>query len=244
MDSGVKTALVTGASRGIGRAVAVRLAADGYAVVINYNESRAAAEELAGEIGASGGICRVIRADVSTRAGAERLFSEAGGVEVLVNNAGIAHFGLFTDMTDEEYSRIFDTNMRSCFLCSQLAAPYMINKKSGAIINISSMWGITGASCEAVYSASKAAVIGFTRALAAELGPSGIRANCIAPGVIDTDMNKRLTAEDNSEIKAATPLCRIGTPEEVASVVSFLASDAAGFVTGQVISPNGGFVMC
>ena len=243
----MKTALITGASRGIGAKTAEVLAEIGYRVIINYNKSEESAKALLNKINTSNGEAHIIRADVSKESEVNDLFNKIKdiccGVDLLVNNAGISHIGLFTDVSLKEYDKIFDTNMKSVFMCSKLAAPYMINKKSGKIINISSMWGITGASCEAVYSASKSAVIGFTKALAAELAPSGITVNCIAPGVIDTDMNKNLTKEDLESLKDEIPLGCLGKSEDIANVVKFLASPAADYITGQVINASGGMVI-
>jgi 3-oxoacyl-[acyl-carrier protein] reductase len=234
----MKTALITGGSRGIGAACARELARQGCRVVINYVNSREKAEALAAELG---GIA--VQADVSDRAQAERMFQTVGDVDILVNNAGIARQELFTDISPETWRRIFAVNVDGAFNCCQLALPHMIHEKRGKIINISSMWGITGGSCETAYSASKAAIIGLTKALAKELGPSGIQVNCVAPGVIDTDMNNNLTAEDMEALRQETPAGRIGAPEDVAAAVAFLASAGGDFITGQVISVDGGMVI-
>ena len=233
-----KTALVTGASRGIGAACVRLLAAEGYRIAINYLHSETAALALAAE---TGGI--PIRCDVADRAQVEAMFRSIGNVDVLICNAGIAAQNLFTDMTAEEWRRLFAVNVDGVYHCCQCALPGMIHKKAGSIVTVSSIWGLTGASCEVAYSASKAAVIGFTKALAKELGPSGIRINCVAPGVIDTEMNCTLTDDVREELSQETPLGRMGTAEEVASAVCFLASDKASFITGQVLSPNGGFII-
>ena len=238
----MKTVLITGASRGIGAQTARIFAENGYRVIINYNKSKDAAEVLAKELGAS-----IICADVSQKSDVELMFSqiqnEFGGVDILVNNAGIAQAKLFTDITEEEWDKMFSVNVKGIFNCTKAALPYMIHKKSGKIINISSIWGITGASCEVHYSASKAAVIGLTKALAKELGPSGITVNCVAPGVVETDMCALLSPEDISALKDETPLGCIGTPDDIAKTVLFLASGGGDFLTGQVISPNGGMVI-
>lgn len=237
--------VVTGASRGIGAEIAYRAAGQGYHVILNYNRSETGAKETASRIRETGGDCTLFQADVSDAsqvAGLKELLDRRG-VDVLVNNAGISSFSLFTDLTEDVWDRTFDVNVKGAFLTSRLCIPYMVHKKAGCIINISSIWGLTGASCEVHYSASKAALIGMTKALAKELGPSGIRVNCVAPGVIDTDMNGSLTPEDLAALKEETPLERIGTPYEIAKTVLFLASDDAGFITGQTISPNGGFVI-
>ena len=235
-------ALVTGASRGIGAACARALAKDGWRVAVNYRASAEKAEAVAAEIGGMA-FC----ADVSSSEQVEEMFEKIekslGGVDLLVNNAGISHIGLFADMTDEQWRRIFAVNVDGVFNCSRRALKSMIRRHSGGIINISSMWGICGGSCEAAYSATKAAVIGLTKALAKEVGPSNIRVNCVAPGVIDTEMNAELDEEAISALKDETPLGILGTPEDIAALVSFLASDSAKFITGQVISSNGGIVI-
>ena len=169
--------------------------------------------------------------------------SQVAQAEAVKIGGKVFHTGLLTDLTVAQWDYLFHVNVRSTFLCSQAVLPDMIARKSGAIVNVSSVWGITGASCEVAYSASKAAVIGLTKALAKELGPSGIRVNCVAPGVIDTDMNAQLTEQDRAVLCDQTPLERIGTPEEVAQCILFLASDRAGFITGQVLSPDGGFCL-
>ncbi len=243
------TALITGASRGIGRQTALLFAQSGYEVVINYFRSKSYAKELEAEINRGAGRRRAvaIRADVSDERQVCALFEQAAQcfapADVLVNNAGIAAAGLLTDMSTDEWDRLFAVNMRGAFLCSREALPPMISKKQGCIINISSVWGVCGASCEVAYSASKAALIGFTKALAKEVGPSGVRCNCVAPGVIDTDMNQALTGEDIARLKEQTPLCTVGRAEDVAQSVLFLASPRADFITGQVLSPNGGFLI-
>lgn len=238
----MKTVLITGASRGIGAATAALFKQHGYNVIINYNNSYDKAELLAKEIGAI-----ALKADVSDKSQVEAMFSEIkktfGGVDVLVNNAGIAQIKLFSDITEEEWDKMFDTNVKGMFNCTKAALSHMIHQKNGKIINISSMWGITGASCEVHYSASKAAVIGFTKALAKELGPSGICVNCVAPGVIKTDMCKDLTDEDIDALKEETPLEKIGEPSDIAKTILFLADSSGDFITGQVISPNGGLVI-
>lgn len=243
----MKVALVTGGSRGIGADISKTLATGGYKVYVNYNKSKAQAVSLCSELNESGGIAIPIFADVSKESDVINMFSEINkngdSVSLLVNNAGISHIGLFTELTLEQYNNIFDTNMKSVFLCSKIAALDMINKKSGKIINISSIWGIKGASCEAAYSASKAAVIGFTKAIAAELAPSGITVNAIAPGVIDTDMNKNLSEEDFNILKKEIPLGEIGKPADISSIVLFLASKNADYITGQVINASGGMII-
>lgn len=232
----MKTALVTGASRGIGAAIARSLKRDGFKVYINYNQSADKALKLAGELSAF-----AVKADVSDMDEVRRMYDEIGGVDVLVCNAGISEYGLFSDTGPEAWQRIFAVNVDGAYNCIQCALPHMIAQKSGVIINISSVWGLCGASCEAAYSASKAALIGLTRALSKELGPSGIRVNCIAPGVIETDMLALFTEADKESLRFQTPLGRLGSPSDVAELAAFLSSDRADFITGQVIGADGGF---
>ncbi|MGN0627000.1 MAG: elongation factor P 5-aminopentanone reductase [Oscillospiraceae bacterium] len=237
-----KVVLVTGGSRGIGAAVCRKFAAEGYTVAINYEKSEEKAKALADEIGG-----RAFRADVSDYAEVSKMFSEIeaqlGGVNVLVNNAAVSVVGLFQDMTDGEWERLFGVNVKGVFNCAKRAVGNMLKEQAGSIVNLSSMWGVTGGSCEAHYSAAKAAVIGYTKALAKELGPSGIRVNCVAPGTVATEMNARLSKEDLDALAEETPLGRIGTPEEIAEAVFFLASEKASFITGEVLNVNGGFVI-
>lgn len=239
--------MITGAATGIGKATALSFAADGYNVAVHYNKSEQAALNLCADIAAQGGRALAVRADVSVAAQVqsmvERVIEVFGRVDVLVNNAGIAQSKLFTDLTADDWDAMFDVNVKGVFHCCQSVLSCMISRKSGCIVNVSSIWGLAGASCEAHYSAAKAAVIGLTKALAKELGPSSIRVNAVAPGVIDTDMIAGLDDETREALKEETPLCRLGTAEDVAQTIRFLASDSAGFITGQVISPNGGFVI-
>jgi 3-oxoacyl-[acyl-carrier protein] reductase len=231
-----KTALITGASRGIGAAAAHALARDGYDIIVNYRVNREEALRVAHDIGG-----RAVQADVSDVSDVKRMF-DGERVDLLVCNAGISVSGLFTD-TARDWRRVFETNVGGVINCCDAAIPHMVRQKSGCIITLSSIWGVTGASCEALYSASKSAVIGLTKSLAKELAPSGIRVNCVAPGVIDTDMNNSLTRADIDALRDVTPLGTIGTPNDVAAAIRFLASDGAGFITGQVLSPNGG-ILC
>ena len=241
------TALVTGASRGIGAAIALELAKEDWAVAVNYRSSRDAADEVVKKITDEKGVAEAFEADVSDPEAVKRLFSDVserlGFVEVLVNNAGISHIGLLQDMTDGEISRLIGVDLAGTVYCSREAVKAMIPRKKGSIINIASMWGEVGASCEAVYSACKAGVIGFTKALAKELGPSGIRVNCVSPGLIRTDMNKSLDSETLKELEEETPLLRIGAPEDVAKAAAFLTREEASFITGQVLPVNGGFIV-
>lgn len=231
-------ALVTGAARGIGAAIARTLARDGWQVWANYSRSEEQAHALE-EIPA----IRAVACDVSDPEAVHNMFSNIGEIDLLVNNAGIASYGLLTDLSDEQWRRVFAVNVDGMFYCCREAIRQMVHKKRGCIINLTSVWGIRGASCEAAYSASKAAVIGLTKSLAKELGPSGIRVNCVAPGVIDTDMLGVLTADDKAALADETPLGRLGTVQDVAELVRFLASEQAGFITGQVVAVDGGFAV-
>ena len=238
----MKTALVTGGSRGIGAAVCRRLTEDGLRVVVHYNQNKGKAEALVRELTEKTGLPHLaLPAELAERAQVEELFRLAGPVDVLVNNAGIAQQKLFTDITEDDWRRMFAVDVDGVFRCCQCALPHMIHEKSGCIINIASIWGEIGASCEVHYSAAKAAVIGLTKALAKELGPSHIRVNCVSPGVIDTEMNAMFDEETMRDLCESTPLGRIGSPEDIAAAVSFLANDAASFITGQTLSVNGLF---
>lgn len=242
-----KVALITGASRGIGRAEAKRFAQEGYQVIANYHHAKEQVMELAQEMAQQGYSVIPMQADVSDPMQVQQMVEEVlrqfHHIDVLVCNAGIAKQGLLTDFTPESWREIMAVNLDSVFYCCRAVLPDMIRRQSGCIITTSSMWGITGASCEVPYSTSKAAIIGLTKALAKEVGPSGIRVNCIAPGVIDTEMNGNLTPEVMEELREETPLCQIGTAEQVAACAAFLAGEDASFVTGQVLSVNGGFVI-
>lgn len=241
----VKTALITGASRGIGRAAARAFAKEGYRVVINYHQSKEAADELERELSPITDVL-AIQADVGDYGAVEQMVSQTlkafGSIDVLVNNAGISWWGLLTDMTPQQWQEVIQVHLTGTFHCCRLVLPEMLRRHQGVILNVSSIWGMAGASCEVAYSAAKAGVIGLTRALAKEVGPSGIRVNCIAPGVIDTDMNRMFDEKTRQAILDEIPLGRMGTPEEIAQLMVFLASDKAGFITGQVISPNGGML--
>ena len=243
----MKTVIITGASRGIGAACARLFAREGWAVAVNYRNSREKAEALAAEICREGGVALAIPADIGNAADVEHLFStaekELGTVEALINNAGIAQQKLFTELTEAEWDELFRVDVKGVFLCCRRALPAMIRRQKGCIVNISSMWGQVGASCEVHYSAAKAAVIGLTKALAKEAGPSGIRVNCIAPGVIQTEMNGHLSPEVLEELREETPLETLGTPEDVAKSALFLCSPESAFITGQVLGVNGGMVI-
>lgn len=240
-----KTALVTGASGGIGRAAALALAVDGFDIAVHYYENQAAAEDTAAQVRRAGAQAYVVRADVAdstqVRAMAEDICRVLGHIDVLVNNAGISAFGLLTEMDDQQWERLRGVNLDGVLFCCRAALPEMIRRHSGRIINVSSVWGRVGASCEAAYSACKAGVIGLTKALAKEVGPSGVTVNCVAPGVIDTQMNAHLDAESMRGLKEETPLERIGTPQEVAAAIRFFAGEQAAFLTGQVLGVDGGF---
>ena len=236
-----KTVYITGASGGTGSALAKRFHAAGCRVALFWHNDPAACA-LASELGEG---AAAFRCDVADCASADAAFSEAesalGAADVLINNAGVALFGLLQDCTDADFDRVIGVNLKGVFNCCRRALPAMIAAKSGAIVNVSSMWGVAGASCEAVYSASKAGVIGLTKALAKEVGPSGITVNCIAPGVIDTPMNAALTPEAKAALAEETPLGRLGTPDEVAEAAAFLAE--ARFITGQTLCVDGGFLL-
>lgn len=234
--------LITGGSRGIGRAMVERFSSSENKVAFIYRSNHDSAKELCEKFGAI-----AIRADISKPDEAKRATAEAisalGGIDILINNAGISQIKLFTDITDEDWQTMIDTNLSSVFYVTRTVLPHMISQKSGRIINIGSMWGKVGASCEAHYSASKAALRGMTMALAKEVGPSGITVNAIEPGVIMTDMCSSLDKDTLNTLSEETPLCRLGTPLDVAELAHFLASDKAGFITGQVIGVDGGFAL-
>jgi len=239
-------ALVTGASRGIGRAIACSLAQAGANVVINYRRSAQQAEEVVVACRQHGVEAIAVQADVTTLDQAMQLVDIAtahfGPPQILVNNAGIVHTGLLLDMTEQEWDNVMNANLKAPFLCTKAVLPAMIRHQYGRIINMSSIWGLAGGSCEVAYSASKGGLIAMTKALAKEMGPSGITVNAVAPGAILTDMLGHLSPADIALIADETPVGRLGTPEEIADVVTFLARPSASFITGQVISPNGGLL--
>ncbi len=238
-----KTVFITGGARGIGKALTEVFYNNGYNVVVNYNNSEAEALSLKEQLP---GIL-ILKGDVSKEDDVKSMIDTAishfGKIDVLINNAGVCKSSLVTDITSEEWDKIFDINVKGTFLCTKYVAKNMIHNHSGAIVNISSIWGVSGASCESCYSASKGAVIAFTKAVAKELGLSGIRVNAIAPGYIDTDMNKDISPEDRQAFADETPLGRIGTPLEVAETALFLASDKASFITGQILGCDGGVIV-
>ena len=236
-----KIALVTGASRGIGRAVAAELAHRGWAVAIGYRVRRDKAEELAAALTAEG--CRAVSRREEVEEMVRTVADTFGPVSLLVNNAGIAGQCLFQDLTDARWHEFFSVNVDGAFYTSRAVLPAMLHEHEGCIVNISSIWGQRGASCEVAYSATKAAIIGLTRSLAAELAPSHIRVNCVAPGVIRTDMLNELPPELLPELAQQTPMGRLGRPEDIAAAVAFLADPAADFITGQVLTCDGGFIL-
>lgn len=233
-----KRVLVTGSSRGIGEAIARRFAREGYALCLHAGRDAARVTKLAEELGAEAFV-----ADFAKEEAVHHLAKEVGKVDVLVNCAGISSWGLFQDLTDEELSELLTVDLKAPMLLTRDLLPEMISSHEGIVINVSSIWGETGASMEVAYSAAKAGLIGFTKALAKELAPVGVRVNCVCPGAIDTDMMASFTEEDREALSEMIPLGRIGMAEEVANCVYFLASDAASYVTGQVLSPNGGLLM-
>ena len=240
-----KVALVTGASRGIGREIAKSLAKQNIKVIANYNNSEQKAIELKKELEEEGIAIDIVKADVSKREEIKNLVKYAidnyEKIDILINNAGISEYKLFTDETDEDWNKVINTNLYSAFAVSQEVIPNMIKNKKGCIINISSVWGMVGASMEVLYSISKAGIDGLTKALAKELGPSNIRVNAIAPGIIDTDMCKNFSKEDIENIKEEIPLERIGNVEDISKCINWLIND--NYTTGQIISINGGWII-
>ena len=238
-----RVAVITGGSRGIGRATVEKFAEKGYKVAFCFEKDGEAARELTEKLPG----VTAVKCDVSKAFEVERFFKTVtekwGRVDAVVSNAGISQVSLFTDITEQQFDRVCDVNFKGAFLTLKYAAKQMIKQKSGNIVTVSSMWGQVGGSCEAVYSATKGAVIGLTKALAKELGPSGIRVNCVCPGVIDTDMNSNLTKEDVAALCDETPLCRIGKASEAADLIYYLCGEQSSFVTGQVISVGGGIVI-
>lgn len=238
----MRTVLITGGSRGIGAAMVRLFSERGYRVAFTYNKSREAASLLSEQTGAL-----AIRADSASESeivnAVKKVEEKLGNIEILINNAAVSSFSLITDVSTEDWRRMFSINVDAAFLYSKYTLPSMIRNRFGRIINVSSMWGIVGSSCEVCYSTTKAALIGFTKALAKEVGPSQITVNAIAPGLIDTDMNASLSEEDKAAVADETPLMRIGAPDEIAEAAFFLASDKAGFITGDVMNVSGGLVV-
>ena len=243
----MKYALITGGSRGIGAAAARLFARRGWGVAVGYHQNGARAEALAEELAGLGVPAMAVRADVSDKNQVERMVDNVlenfCQLDILVCSAGVSHMGLISQIDEDEWRHLFAVNVDGVHHCCRAVLPHMLERKSGSIVTISSMWGQVGASCEAAYSAAKGAVIAYTKALAKELGPSNIRVNCVAPGVIDTEMNAHLSPDDLSALAEETPLGRVGAPEEAAAAIAFLASDEASFLTGQVVCPNGGLVV-
>lgn len=247
INSKRKTVLVTGGAKGIGASVCRKLAQDGYNIVVCYNTSELKAQELKDELLAFNVDVEIFKADVSKSAEVFELFENFdrrfGSLYALVNNSGVAEQALFTDITDEMWKKMIGTNLSGAFYCSREAVKRMVKNKEGKIVNITSMWGQVGASMEVHYSASKAGLIGMTKALAKEVGLSGITVNAVSPGVVKTDMISEFSAIDLEALKDDTPLNKIGEPIDVANAVSFLISSGADFITGQVLGVNGGFVI-
>ena len=240
-------AVVTGASGGIGAEIAKRLAQDGFSVALIYNRNAEKAQKTADEITLSGGSAKTYKCDVrdssEITSAIEAIESEFGEISVLVNNAGISEQKLLTDITDSDWENMISTNLSGAFYFCRAVLTYFIHRKSGRIINVSSMWGETGGSCEVHYSAAKAGLIGLTKALAKEVAPSGITVNAVSPGVINTEMMTKLGKDTVDMLREEIPVMRLGTPEDVANAVSFLADDKSSYITGQIISVNGGIVI-
>ena len=242
-----RSALVTGSSRGIGRAAALALAREGWPVCVNYLTHKEAAEEVVSALRSEGRMAMAVQADVADRAAVDEMVRAAaetlGPVELLVNNAGVAGQCLFQDITDELWNRYLGVNLGGARNAIQAVLPHMLSEKRGCVVNVSSIWGLRGASCETAYACTKAALIALTRSLALELAPSGIRVNCVAPGCVETDMVRILGEETRAQLIGETPLGRLGRPEDIAQAVAFLASEEASFITGQVLTADGGFVV-
>ena len=242
-----ETVIITGGSRGIGKTMAIAFALKGYNVLINYNKSEEEAINLYRKLTRKNLPVEIFKADVSIRKEVDAMvdfcISRFNGINILINNAGISEIKLFTDITEKDWNYMMNVSLNGIFNCTQSVLRFMIKKQSGKIINISSVWGMVGASCEVHYSTAKAGVIGFTKALAKELGLSNIKVNCIAPGVIKTEMLEGFSADEIEDLKSEIPLNRVGKPKDIASCALFLASSHSDYLTGQVISPNGGFVV-
>lgn len=240
-----KVILVTGSSRGIGANLVEQLSKSGYTLIMNYNKSEEKAIKIKNDLQSEGINIEIFKADISKREEVKQLINfiieKYNKIDVVINNVGISQIKMFTDITDEDWNNMLQTNLTSAFYVTQEAIPYMINKKNGCIINISSVWGMVGASCEVHYSVAKAGLDGMTKSLAKELGPSNIRVNSIAPGIIKTDMNAEFSAEDIKNITNEIPLQRIGYPQSITNCAKWLIED--DYTTGQIISVNGGWVI-
>ena len=241
-----KVALITGASKGIGRAIAIEFAKQGASVVVNYSRDHKGAEETLEEVKKENGYGIIVKGDISSFENCKIIVEETlkvmGKIDILVNNAGISHIGLFMDITPEEMERVINTNLLGAMYLTNQVLKDMIWRKSGNIINISSMWGDVGASCEVLYSAAKGGLNSFTKALAKEVAPSNIRVNAISPGVINTKMNSFLDKEDKKALEEEIPLGRFGEPSEIGKIAVFLSSEASSYITGQIIRADGGFI--
>ena len=243
----MKTAIISGASRGIGRAIAISLAKEGYAVIVGYCQNAVKAQEVCDLIVKDGGIAEAYKCDVSVASDVKDLVDyvkdKYSTVDVAVANAGIGAYGMLIDHSDADIEKVIDTNLVGCITLCREAGKVMLTQKSGCIVTVSSMWGQVGGSCESVYSATKGGIIAFSKAIAKEFAPNGVRVNCVSPGFIDTDINCNLTKQDKEELIQEIPLARAGTPEDVANAVAWLVSEKASYVTGQVIAVNGGLVI-
>jgi len=241
-----QTVLITGASRGIGAAIAYRFASIGMNVVIHYLQSHELANEVARSCMQYGSKVMTVTADLQSKEQIDKMVEKLQSYgmlpDILINNAGISHYGLLSDVTEEDWDRVMSINLKAPFLCSQAFLPHMISQKYGRIINVSSIWGIAGASCEVVYSTAKGGINAFTKALAKELAPSGVTVNAVAPGAVDTDMMQMFDAAEKNDIENDIPMGRFAMPDEIASLVYFLALPESSYITGQIISPNGGWL--
>jgi len=241
-----QTVLITGGSRGIGAAIAKRFAKEGFNIILHYLNSHEAANQVARECIEMGANVITISADLSSKEALVRMKDKLDALElypdIIINNGGISHYGMFMDITDDEWDKVMNINMKSVYIISQLFMPHMLKGKYGRIINISSVWGSSGAACEVLYSASKGAINSFTKALAKELAPSGITVNAVAPGVVDTDMMNDFNHEEKQALEQEIPLGRFAEAAEVASLVYYLALPESSYITGQIISPNGGWI--
>ncbi|GAA0787136.1 elongation factor P 5-aminopentanone reductase [Hathewaya limosa] len=245
-DLGGKVVLISGSSRGIGKAIALAFAKENATIIINYKSSDNKADEVKKEIESIGGYAHLLKGDVSSyeqcKSMVEDIIKKFGKIDVLVNNAAVSKIDVFSFCTEETWDYIIGTNLKGVFNLTHNVVKYMVDKKEGSIINISSMWGEVGASCEVIYSTSKGGINAFTKALGKELAPSGIRVNAISPGVIDTEMNNCLSKEDKESLEEEIPMNRMGMPEEIGKVAVFLAKEDSSYMTGQVLRVDGGFI--